>query len=241
MLDITQEELARTVGVARSYVAGMEAGKVNPSLDVVRRIGDALGLDLELIGRPPVVLDPRSTSVVHSRCSGYASRRFRSSGWLVAREVEIVHGRSHGWIDLLAFHSGTRTLVIVEIKTRVEDVGVIERQLAWYERSAPEVAADSFGWRPSSVASWLLLLQSDEVERAIRRDRELLQQVFPVRATGMRAVLTGASLATGPHRGLALIDPSSRRADWLIPTRSDGRRTPAPYRDYADAARRMAS
>jgi transcriptional regulator with XRE-family HTH domain len=197
MLDITQEELAMTVGISRSYVAGIEAGKVNPSLDVVTRIGDALGLDLELMGRRPILLDPRSTGVVHSRCSGYASRRLRSSGWLVAREVEIVHARSHGWIDLLAFHPGTRTLVIVEIKTRIEDIGLIERQLAWYERSAPVVAADRFGWRPSSVASWPLLLQSDEVESAVLRDREVLHQVFPVRATDMRAVLAGALPSTG--------------------------------------------
>lgn len=205
------------------------------------RIGDALGLDLELVGRRPIVLDPRSTSVVHSRCSGYVGRRLRSGGWLVAREVEIVHARSHGWIDLLAFHPGTRTLVVVEIKTRLDDLGAVERQLAWYERSAPAVATARFGWRPSGGASWLLLLQSDEVESAIRRDRDLLREGFPMRATEMRAVLDGTTPRIDPNRGLALIDPSSRRATWLIPTRSDGRRSPAPYRDYADAARRLAS
>ena len=241
MLDITQEELATAVGVSRSYIAGIEAGKVNPSLDVVMRISDALGLDLELVGRRPVVIDPRSTNVVHSRCSGYVGRRLRSGGWLVAREVEIVHARSHGWIDLLAFNPVTRVLVIVEIKTRLDDLGAIERQLAWYERSAPSVAAARFGWRPSGVGSWLLLLQSDEVENAIRRDRDSLREGFRWRATDMRAVRDGTTPGTDPHRGLALIDPSSRRAEWLIPTRSDGRRSPAPYRDYADAARRLAS
>jgi hypothetical protein len=40
-------------------------------------------------------------------------------------------------------------------------------------------------------------------------------------------------------RGLALIDPSSRRRAWLIRTRLDGRRSPAPFADYADAARRL--
>jgi DNA-binding XRE family transcriptional regulator len=181
MLDITQDELATVVGVSRSYIAGIEAGKVNPSLDVVMRIGVSLGVDLELVGHRPVVVDPRSTSVVHSRCSGYVGRRLGSGGWLVAREVEIVHARSHGWIDLLAFHPGTRTLVIVEIKTRLDDLGAIERQLAWYERSAPAVAVARFGWRPSGVVSWLLLLQSDDVENAIRRDRDLLREGFRMR------------------------------------------------------------
>jgi hypothetical protein len=48
-------------------------------------------------------------------------------------------------------------------------------------------------------------------------------------------------LATGPMsgRGLALCDPASRRREWLIRTRLDGRRSELPYRDYADAARRL--
>src|SRR5688572_10454874 len=161
-LDITQEELAIAIGLSRSHIAGIETGKVNPSLDVVARIGEVLGLDLQLVGTPPIVIDPPSFGVVHSRCSGYVGRRFRQGGWLVVRETEVVHGRSHGWIDLLAFHPGTQTLVIVEIKTRLDDLGAIERQLAWYERSARDIAARS-GWRASSIVSWLLLLQSDEV------------------------------------------------------------------------------
>ena len=75
---------------------------------------------------------------------------------------------------------------------------------------------------------------------ALRRERDLLRIGFPERAGPMRVVLHGTQPAT-TGRGLALIDPSSRRADWLIPTSLDGRRSPAAYRDYADAARRMAS
>jgi DNA-binding XRE family transcriptional regulator len=240
LLDITQADLAAAVGVSRSHLAGIETERVNPSLDVVARIGDALGLDLQLIGTPPLVIDPPTNSVVHSRCSGYVGRRFRQGGWLVVRETEIAHGRSHGWIDLLAFHPGTRTLLVVEIKTRLDDVGSVERQLAWYERSARDIAASS-GWRPSSILSWLLLLQSDEVENAIRRDRDVLREGFPVRASEMRSIFHGNPPVANLGRGVALIDPSSRRAAWLIPTRSDGRRSAAPYRDYGDAARRMAS
>jgi hypothetical protein len=51
-------------------------------------------------------------------------------------------------------------------------------------------------------------------------------------------VVQPVRLASSP-RGLALVDPTSRRRDWLLPTRSDGRRSSLPYRDYADAARRL--
>jgi transcriptional regulator with XRE-family HTH domain len=238
-LDITQEELAAAVGVSRSEIAGIETAGVNATLDVVMRIGEVLGLDLQIVGRRPTVIDPRPSGIVHGRCSAYTGRRFGRHGWSIRREVEVIHGRSHGWIDILAFHPGSATLVIVEIKTRLDDLGAIERQLGWYERAGREVAATA-GWRPVTIVSWLLLLNSEEVERSLRVERDLLRVGFPVRASEMRVVLEGVR-PSGSGRGIALIDPSSRRAAWLIPTCLDGRRSPATYRDYADAARRMAT
>ena len=239
LLDITQAELAAAVGVSRSLIAGIETGRVNATLDVVMRIGDALDLNLQIVGQRPVVIDPRPSGVLHGRCSAYVGRRLARRGWSTRREVEIVHGRWHGWIDILAFHPATSTLVVIEIKTQVDDLGAIERQLSWYEREADKVAR-TMGWRPTTIATWLLLLQTEEVETAIRRERDLLRVGFPVRASQMLAVVEGAPPTSG-QRGFALIDPSSRRAEWLISSRLDGRRSPAKYRDYADAARRMAS
>ena len=235
LLDITQRELAAATRMSRSHIAEIETGRTNASLDDVARIGEALGLDLQLVGRPPTVLDPLPSDLVHARCSGYVDRRLRSSGWITRREVEIVHARSHGWIDLLAFHPVTRVLVIVEIKTRLIDIGAIERQLAWYERSARD-AASRYGWIPAATTSWLTLLATEEIDTAVRLHRDILRIAFKGRATEMRAVAAGGMPRS--DRGLAMIDPSRRRHDWLIPTRSDGRRSLAPYRDYADAARR---
>jgi hypothetical protein len=86
----------------------------------------------------------------------------------------------------------------------------------------------------------LLLLASDEVETAVSIHRQLLRRSFPDRAPEMRRIAVNEA-ATAAVRGLALIDPTSRRRDWLIGTRSDGRRSSSPYRDYADAARRLSS
>lgn len=240
MLDITQQTLANAVGVSRAHIAAIESGRCNPSLDLVGRIGDTLGLELDLVARLPMVIAGRQRDIVHTRCSGYIDRHFRRAGWVTKREVEVVHGRSHGWIDLLAFDPRTGTLVIIEIKTRLDDLGAIERQLGWYERYARDTGL-SLGWRPRRVLSWLVMLASDEVEAALRADREALEIGFPMRAAAMGRVVSGESAATSVGRGLALIDPSSRRQEWLIRSRIDGRRAVLPYRDYADAARRFAA
>ena len=155
----------------------------------------------------------------------------------MAREVELLVGRAHGWIDLLAFQPVSKMLVIVEIKTHVADIGAVERQIAWYEREAREVAR-RLGWHPRRIASWLLLLASDEVDTVMSIHRQLLRGSFPDRASQMRKIAAGESEGAAT-RGLALIDPTSRRRGWLISTRSDGRRSPAPFKDYADAARRL--
>jgi hypothetical protein len=76
----------------------------------------------------------------------------------------------------------------------------------------------------------VLLLASDENDPAVRVNREILASAFP-RRDGL----------LDPHhpdfrRGLAMIDPRRRRATWLVKPAVDGRRSPAPYAGYADAA-----
>jgi transcriptional regulator with XRE-family HTH domain len=239
MLDITQQELAVAVGISRSHVAGIETGRVNPSLDLVWRIADRMGIDVGIVGRAPVVLGRRGgQDIVHARCSGYVEGRLLGAAWSVDREVELMTDHAHGWIDLLAFEPISKTLVIVEIKTQLDDIGAVERQLGWYERNAVRVA-HSRGWHPTRVLSWLLLLASDEVEQAVSMHRQALGRSFPGRAATMLQCIVEPR-GGAPGRSLALINPTSRRRDWLVPTRTDGRRSRAPYRDYGDAARRLA-
>jgi hypothetical protein len=130
-------------------------------------------------------------------------------------------------------------LLIIEIKTRLDDLGALERQLGWYERMAWQPAR-RLGWRPTRVVSIVLALASDEVERVVRAHRDLLAMAFPRRAHEVAGCLEDPTRFR-PGRALALIDPSSRRREWLIRTSIDGRRSRLPYRDYADAARPAAS
>lgn len=235
---LTQDALAERIGVTRGYVAAIEMGRANPTLDVVDRV--AQGLDLEVGWRlePPAIHDqPRVRDVVHACCSSYVDRRMRHAGCKTAREVEIVHARSHGWIDLLAYEPERATLLIVEVKTRIDDLGALERQLAWYERSALDVAR-RVGWRPTRVVTWLAVLATAEADAIIHANRALFDIAFPGRATeALRWLDGGGSIPSG--RSLMLIDPLSRRQDWLIRTRIDGRRSELPYRSVRDAAERM--
>lgn len=237
-LRLTQGEVADAAHVSRGYVAAIEAGTANPTLDVVERIGTVLGLEADLVLHPPTLVEPSSQlDLVHARGIAYVERRLRAAGWQTAHEDEIVQARSHGWIDIIAFHPTSGSLLVIEIKTRLIDLGAVERQVGWYARAASDVARRK-GWRPRRIVTWLLVLASDEVDRVIAANSQLLGAAFPTRA---RAMLEWLSDGRHPltSRGLAMIDPSSKRRDWLIRTRAEGRRVPCRYADYGAAARRL--
>jgi transcriptional regulator with XRE-family HTH domain len=233
-LGTTQIAVARALEISRSHYAAIESGRANPSLALVDRIGEVLGIRLDMVARPIVVVSgSRVRDALHACCSGYVARRLVADGWVVRREVPIEDGRLRGWIDILAYDPSSGIVLVIEIKTGVDDVGRLERQIGWYERAvASAIPAD---WRPNSIASWVLVLATAEADQAVIRHGDILGAVFPTRASAMRGVLAHVSAATG--RGLAMIDPHSRRRDWIIATRADGRRTPIPYQDREGAIR----
>jgi len=236
-LDLTQLDLGEGVGVSRGHIAKVEAGRANISLDLLERIADALGTRVDLVASPPTFLSEREPrDVVHARCSGMIGRRLAGAGWQIAREVDISDGRVHGWADILAFDPRTGTLVIIEIKTRLQDLGAVERQVDWYERHGHRAAA-RLGWSPRRSETWLIVLDSAEVSAAIQAHKDLIDQAFPARADHMLAVIRGTERPMG--RGIAMVDPASHRTDWLLRTRLDGRRSRSAYGNYADAARAL--
>lgn len=228
------------MGVSRSYITAIERSRANPSLEVVVRLASTLGFQIDLMAERPIVVgDRRQRDAVHARCSGYVDRRLTAGGWETAREVELVEGRWRGWIDLLAFDRRTGTLLVIEVKTRIDDVGGLERQIGWYERAARRIAR-ARGWNVRRVLTWLLVLASDEVDATLAANRDVMARAFPGRADDMADVVAATGTGrTTPARSLAAIDPSRRRRTWILPTRLDSRRGVAPYRDYRDAAARI--
>lgn len=230
----SKSELGFQSGVSRQMVGEIEAARANASLDVIAALLEALGITLELLAKGPVVIDARRHDAAHAICSAYVQRRLEALGWLVAREVRIEQGRYLGWIDLLAFHEATGTLLVIEVKTRLDDAGAIERSMDWHMSTAMR-AARRLGWHPKRLTGWLLALATAEVDDALRRTRTIWDRAFPKRAAELALTIADPSVADG--RGLALIDPRSRRRDWLIRARIDGRRSRSAYVGYADFMR----
>jgi transcriptional regulator with XRE-family HTH domain len=234
----TQRELGARIGMAQSEISRLERGVLTDlTLATAERVLGAMGARLVVSIETPLLTDrQRQREPAHARCSAHVAARLERAGWQVATEVEIGGDRSRGWIDVLAFHASTGMLLVIEIKTEIHDLGAIQRSLGWYEREA-WMAARRLGWQPGWSVGCLLLLATDANDTRVAANRHPFAIGFPARATDLARVVAGRSEAITPGRAVAMIDPRSRRAAWLRPLRVDGRRSPAPYGDYADFMR----
>lgn len=236
----TERELAGRLGTSQGAVQRLERGSqahLNVSLATaaLETLGIRVTIDANAIG----LSDRREQrDVVHTRCCGYVARQLRMRGWEVRVEVEIGEGRTRGWIDVLAFRQSDRALLVLEIKTELNDIGRLLRSLGWYARSS-RAAAQSIGWRPRLVVPALIALATVEVDSRLLADVDLVRSALPDTADRLAAWIDDAGAET-PKPAVALVDPISRRRAWLCRTRSDRRRAPSPYRDYRDAALRFA-
>jgi transcriptional regulator with XRE-family HTH domain len=237
----SERTLAQRAGVSQSTVNRLARdGASTIAIGRIERLLDAAGARVEVIVRSPsVVGESRQRDAAHAPCSGHIRARLEPGGWAVDQEVEVGDGSVRGWIDTLAFHARARTMLVAEIKTESDDIGAAQRQLAWYEREA-WAAARQRAWNVERVVVLLLLLMTQRNDDLVARNSQLLRQLLPVRGLRLQAIVDDpASLDRRICRGLAMIDPRSRRRGWLRAAVVDGRRTVAPYANYADFMRHL--
>lgn len=234
----SREELAERAGTSATTVWRIEAEQcASIGFGTLFAVLEALGIEASMDLRAPRRdRDRRQRDPVHALVCGYVARRLRALGWEVELEVEIGVPRHSGWIDLMAYHAPERCLFISEVKSEIHDAGAVQRTLHWYERES-WAAAHRLGWHPILAASALLVVDTAANDERLDLNQRLFAHAFPTRAKALGAWLAQPS-APAPDRGLALVDPSSRRRQWLRATRTDGRRTPNAAADYRDVLRR---
>jgi transcriptional regulator with XRE-family HTH domain len=234
----SQHRLAGRIGMSQSWISRIERGMIDElSLASAERILGVMGARLVIdVDAPFLAGRARQREPAHASMSAHVLRSLRAAGWLVASEVEVGGDRSRGWIDVLACHPGSGLLLVIELKTEVHDLGAIQRSLGWYEREA-WAAARRLGWRPRAVLGCLLLLATEANDERVAANGPTFAAEFPIRARALTEVVASGVRGPTPGRGLAMVDPRSRRVVWLRPSRADGRSSPAPYLDYADFMR----
>src|SRR5262245_42766014 len=157
-----QSDLALAADVSRATISRLERGHLD-SLSVrrIRRIGAALDVRVDLLPRWRAGELDRLVNAKHSLLHEKLARWFAEElpAWVLQPEVSFAVYGERGVIDILAWHAGTRSLLVIEIKTEVVDVNDLIGGVDRKRRLAVGVAR-SFGWDARSVSVWVVIAAS---------------------------------------------------------------------------------
>ena len=202
---LQQADVASGVGLDRSWVSRIERGHVrDASIGRLRAIAGMLEVGLEIVpswrgGEVARVVNER-----HSRLHElFAAHLARTRGWEFATEVSFSSWGERGVIDILAWHAARRVLLVIELKTEIPDPAGLIAQVGRYRRLAPGIGHER-GWDSTSVATWVLVAESDMNRRQLAQRRVMLRNAFPLDGRALRRWLRDP-VCEGAVNGLAFL------------------------------------
>jgi len=209
-----QEDVADKANVSRYTVLRVEHGRFD-SLEVstIRAVLRVLEIDLDLVARWHGGDIDRLVDEGHALLAGAVTAVLIADGWLVQPEVSFSVYGERGSIDLLAWHPATRTLLVIEIKTSLNNVEETLRRQDAKVRLAARVAHERFGWEARATASLLAMPDTTTSRRRVERHSRVLGQVFTVRGRDVRAWLKAPSGTPGLLLFLADVRPAHLRSE----------------------------
>ena len=163
----TQYALASRAGVSARAVSALERGRGESlALGTVAAIVEGLGgrLDARIFWNGPEL--DRLLDAGHSAVAGAVKRRLERWDWLVRVEVSFSRYGERGRIDLLAFHTAKRILLVIEIKTELVDVQALLGSLDQKTRLAP-IVGRQFGWQATTVVPAIVFLEHSATRKRL--------------------------------------------------------------------------
>jgi transcriptional regulator with XRE-family HTH domain len=197
---LTQLEVARQASVPREDIIALEAGRAGElELGRLRRIFAVADARLRVAlwwhgAAADRLLDERHAGLVERAVAVYRAR-----GWQCAIEVSFSEWGERGSIDVLAVHPGSRAAVVNEVKASIGSLDETNRTLDLKTRLGAKLAAERFGWRPTSVSRLLIVPNDNTVRRHLDRHAATMHALYPIRGRAVRVWLRHPA---GPIAGI---------------------------------------
>lgn len=174
-----QRVAAAKAGISTTSYSEIERGWIDRvPIGKLRKIGAIYEVRVVLEPRWRGAALDRAFASRHAAMAEAITKLLVGAGWEVRPEVSFNHFGERGVVDLVAWHAGTRTVLLVELKTELADInnllGVTDRR-----RRLAATIADPFGWSPSQVAQWVVVAESRTNRRRLGEHRTVLRAAFP--------------------------------------------------------------
>ena len=182
----------------------LERGQLDrTNLAVLRRCVAVLELRLDLVPSWRGADLSRLRDATHAALEAAWKRRLERWGWQVWVEASFNHYGDRGRIDLLGWHPVHRLLLVVEVKSEIDDVQALLGGLDVKCRVAPLVARRLGLGSANAVVPFLVIADGSTSRDRLRRLAPLFSR-FTIRGRGAMTWLRRPSGA--PHGLLALTD-----------------------------------
>lgn len=229
---LRQRDVGQRAGVSDAIVSRIEHGQLGPITHAtLERVARVLEIRLDYRARWHAGDLDRLAGRDHSLLVERFAGRLGSAGWETRSEVTFAIWGDRGAVDLLAWLPAARSLLVVEVKTEITDVGETLRAFDVKIRHAAAVAA-SVGWTsPAIVSAALVVAETRTNRRRISAHAQTFRGLLPDTGRELRALLGGnrdrpvraitflsyrRSSTTGPHsagvRRVRLAPSKGRRA-----------------------------
>jgi len=198
-LGLRQADVSRESGVSQRTVSEIELGRLeHVRLRTLRMVADALDVRVSVdtwwrSGRIDHLLDRGHATLVE-----HVASTLRVAGWIVRVEVTFNEFGERGSADLVAWHPAERALLIIEVKTRIDDTQEATSTFSRKVRILPAILAREEGWDALTIGR-VLVLADTRMNRALVRDHAAtFDSIWPARTADVRRWVQRPRREPGP-------------------------------------------
>jgi transcriptional regulator with XRE-family HTH domain len=193
-LRLRQVDVAKRAGVSASVVARIERGRLlDVSLRSLLAVCDVLDIRLDFVAWWRGGDLDRMVNANHAALAESTAAFFlQQPGWELRAEVSFNVDGERGVVDVVAWHAATRTILVIELKTDIVDVGETIGTFDRKRRLAGRIAA-SLGWRAEHAACALIIRDTRTNHRRVGLHGLVFRSSLPDDGRRFRAWLKAPS------------------------------------------------
>src|SRR5690242_19183291 len=148
----SQRQVATDAGCSQTVYSRVERGVLGTvTIRMLDRITSSLGADLAFDLRYRGGRADRLADRLHAAIVELVVGTLDRAGWATVIEFSFNVYGERGSVDVLGWHAATRTLLIVEVKSRFTDLQEMLLSLGRKLRLVPDEARRELGWDAVSI------------------------------------------------------------------------------------------